>query len=235
MNGNNWKRRELERGGDICQYSGSDYSHNPSFLGCPSLPLHSAYVLNTETWRMLETSFTPGEQAGYLRKQQTKNIWTICLPSLSRVASLDLGLSLLTQSSVDTVQCLQIYLNLGFIKKFTLFDLQRKPIEKIPCLVRLDGYQVFIWNGFPGGASGKEPTWQWRRQKRPVFCPWLGKAPWRKAQATHSRILTWRMTTERGIWWAMVHKVAKSWTQLKQLSMHTHSFWKLFSFFTKKN
>ena len=28
--------------------------------------------------------------------------------------------------------------NLGFIKKFALFDLHRKPIEKISFLVRLD-------------------------------------------------------------------------------------------------
>ena len=25
---------------------------------------------------------------------------------------------------------------------------------------------------------------------------------------------------DRGAWWAMVHTVAKSWTQLKQLSIH---------------
>ena len=28
--------------------------------------------------------------------------------------------------------------------------------------------------------------------------------------------------TDRGAWWATVHGVAKSQTQLKQLSMHTH-------------
>ena len=27
---------------------------------------------------------------------------------------------------------------------------------------------------------------------------------------------------DRGAWWATVHRVAKSWTQLKQLSMHGH-------------
>ena len=26
---------------------------------------------------------------------------------------------------------------------------------------------------------------------------------------------------DRGAWWAAVHRVAKSWTRLKQLSMHT--------------
>ena len=33
--------------------------------------------------------------------------------------------------------------------------------------------------GFPGGASGKEPTCQYRRHKRPGFDPLVGKIPWR--------------------------------------------------------
>ena len=35
--------------------------------------------------------------------------------------------------------------------------------------------------GFPGGASGKEPTCQCRRPKRRGFDPWVGKIPWRRA------------------------------------------------------
>ena len=27
---------------------------------------------------------------------------------------------------------------------------------------------------------------------------------------------------DRGTWWAIVHRIAKSWTQLKSLSMHAH-------------
>ena len=34
--------------------------------------------------------------------------------------------------------------------------------------------------GFPGGASGKEPTCQCRRCKRLGFSPWVGKIPWRR-------------------------------------------------------
>ena len=33
--------------------------------------------------------------------------------------------------------------------------------------------------GFPGGASGKEPTCNNRRHKRLRFDPWVGKIPWR--------------------------------------------------------
>ena len=32
--------------------------------------------------------------------------------------------------------------------------------------------------------------------------------------ATHSSILTWRMSTDKGAWWATVHGVAKSQTRL---------------------
>ena len=34
--------------------------------------------------------------------------------------------------------------------------------------------------GFPGGASGKESTYQWRRQKRCGFDPCVRKIPWRR-------------------------------------------------------
>ena len=29
------------------------------------------------------------------------------------------------------------------------------------------------------------------------------------------------ISMDRGVWWAMVHRVTKNWTLLKQLSMHT--------------
>ena len=39
----------------------------------------------------------------------------------------------------------------------------------------------------------------------------------------HSNILVWRIPMDRGAWKATVHGVAKSWTQLKRLSMHAHT------------
>ena len=36
-------------------------------------------------------------------------------------------------------------------------------------------------SGFPGGASGKEPTCQSRGRKRRRFDPWVRKIPWRRA------------------------------------------------------
>ena len=38
--------------------------------------------------------------------------------------------------------------------------------------------------------------------------------PLEKGMATRSRILAWRIPMDRGAWWATVHGVAKSWTQL---------------------
>ena len=35
--------------------------------------------------------------------------------------------------------------------------------------------------GFPGGASGKEPTCQCERCKIHGFDPWVGKIPWKRA------------------------------------------------------
>ena len=50
--------------------------------------------------------------------------------------------------------------------------------------------------------------------------PGSGRA-WSRGTATHSSILTWRIPMDRGAWWATVHRVAESQTQLNQLSTHT--------------
>ena len=34
--------------------------------------------------------------------------------------------------------------------------------------------------GFPGGASGEEPTCQCRSYKKHGLDPWVGKIPWRR-------------------------------------------------------
>ena len=72
---------------------------------------------------------------------------------------------------------------------------------------------VKLFLGIPGGASGKEPSC--RRYKRCGFNPWVWKIPWRRP---------WQpipVFMDRGAWQATVHRVAKSRTQIKQLSLHT--------------
>ena len=53
---------------------------------------------------------------------------------------------------------------------------------------------------------------------------WVGSLgredPLEKEMATHSSILAWRIPMDRGAWWATVHGVAKSRTQLSDF---THS------------
>ena len=69
--------------------------------------------------------------------------------------------------------------------------------------------------GFPGGFGDKEFSFQCRRHR---FNHWVRKIPWRKK---------WQLTAwtenpmDRGAWWATVHRVTKSQTLLKRLSMHT--------------
>ena len=52
-----------------------------------------------------------------------------------------------------------------------------------------------------------------------------GEDPLGEGMATHSSILAWRSPTDRGAWRATVHRVAKSWTQPKQLSTQYSSVW----------
>ena len=40
---------------------------------------------------------------------------------------------------------------------------------------------IGLVQGFPGGASGKEPACQCRRFERYRFCLWVGRIPWRRA------------------------------------------------------
>ena len=47
--------------------------------------------------------------------------------------------------------------------------------------------------GFPGGANGKESTFQCRRHKTRGFDPWVGKIPLEKTMATHSSIFARRI------------------------------------------
>ena len=67
---------------------------------------------------------------------------------------------------------------------------------------------------FPGEASGKEAACQFRRYKRCEFDPWSGRSP----GGGHGNPLQYsrlRDPMDRGAWWVMIYRIAKSQTGLK--------------------
>ena len=47
--------------------------------------------------------------------------------------------------------------------------------------------------GFPGEASGKKPSCQYRRLERYRFDPWVERTPLEEGMTIHSSILAWRI------------------------------------------
>ena len=80
--------------------------------------------------------------------------------------------------------------------------------------------------GFPGGASGKEPVCQCRRQKRRGFDPWVRKISWRRAWQPIPVLLPGEPHGQRSLV-AAGHRVTQIGTCLKWLSTHTpfYLFW----------
>ena len=62
--------------------------------------------------------------------------------------------------------------------------------------------------GFPGGASGKEAAFQYRRYKRRGFDPWVGKLLWRRKWQLTLVFLPGKSHGQRSL--AVVHGVAQS-------------------------
>ena len=76
--------------------------------------------------------------------------------------------------------------------------------------------------GFLGGASGKELSCQCRRHRDAGLSPGLGRSP----GGEHGNPLQYSCQEnplDRGVWWAIILRVTKSWARLKQLS--THPLW----------
>ena len=82
------------------------------------------------------------------------------------------------------------------------------------------------YRGFPGGASGKEPASQCRRHKRCRFHPWVGKFPGRRAWQPAPGFLPEESHGRRNLvgYSPSGHRVTKSQTGLKPLSMHTCTY-----------
>ena len=72
----------------------------------------------------------------------------------------------------------------------------------------------------------KESTWQWRRHKRHWFDPQVGKVP-REGNGNPLQYSCLEKPMDRGASRVTVQRVTKSWTWLKQISMHTHAHFSL--------
>ena len=73
--------------------------------------------------------------------------------------------------------------------------------------------------GFPGGSDGKESACQC---KRPGAQSLGQEDPLEKGLATHSNILAWRNSMDRGAWQATGHGVTESRTQLSDFTFTLH-------------
>ena len=99
-------------------------------------------------------------------------------------------------------------------------------------MLQMEKYYSFLWLNiyiyrymphlYPFGASGKELTCQYRRRKIRGFDPWVRKIPRRKAWQPTPVFLP-EESSWRGAWRTTVHKVTKSRTRMKRLSMHAPS------------
>ena len=67
-----------------------------------------------------------------------------------------------------------------------------------------------LTTSFPGGLDGKASAYN---PGDPGSIPGLARAPG-EGMATHSRVVAWENPMDGGAWWATVHGVAKSRTQL---------------------
>ena len=75
-----------------------------------------------------------------------------------------------------------------------------------------------VFQGFPGGTSGKEPACQCRRHETGSI-PGSRRSPG-EGNVNPLQYSCLENSIDRGAWQATVHGVAKSQTQLKQLSTH---------------
>ena len=77
-----------------------------------------------------------------------------------------------------------------------------------------------MYKGFPGGAGGKEPPDNAGDVRDGGLIPGLGRSPGggHGNPLQHSCL---QNPMDRGAWWATVHRVAKSRTQLKRPSTQT--------------
>ena len=66
----------------------------------------------------------------------------------------------------------------------------------------------YLWLGFHSGSVVKNPSAMQKTWVRSLGLEDLLE----EGMATHSSILAWRISMDRGAWWATVPEVVKNWT-----------------------
>ena len=79
---------------------------------------------------------------------------------------------------------------------------------------------IHILYGLPKWLSGKESACQCRKRRRFGFNPWVGRSSG-EGNGNPLQYSCLENPIDRGTWQAIVHRIKKSWTRLKQLSTHT--------------
>ena len=96
-------------------------------------------------------------------------------------------------------------------------------VGKIPW--RREWLPTTIFLGFPSGSAVKNPLRKLARATGDMgSISALGRSPGEE-HGNPLQYFGWENPMDRGAWRATVHSVAKSWTQLKQLSTHVHTPW----------
>ena len=87
------------------------------------------------------------------------------------------------------------------------------PLKSLNFFLFMERSGIYIkwYEGFPGGASSKEPACQCRRHKRCKFDPWVVKIPWRRAWQSIPVFLPGESHGERSLV-AYSPQVTQSWT-----------------------
>ena len=86
-------------------------------------------------------------------------------------------------------------------------------------VIHVDTHTSPYIRGFPGGTSGREPTCHAGDIRDPGSIPGWGRSPG-GGNGHPLQYSCLENPTDRGAWWATVHGVTKSQTQLKQSSRH---------------
>ena len=124
-------------------------------------------------------------------------------------------------------------LNLEF---FLLSQANPKLHAQISYLIPIFILNYPVGKGFPDGMVVKNPCYPCRRHKRHGSIPGLGRFPG-VGNCSSLQYSCLENSVGRGYWWAVVHGVTKSWTQLNAHA-HTHraeiSKWWWFWFSDKK-